>query len=125
MTVRFLTGTQGNCIFGSFQLHNYTGKALRESVVDVPRHAIALFEYCRPLSLFGKVVQLKRQHDLMGQGLGKLDLLRSVWRTIDMANADKAFDLSADQKRHTKKSPGADLFQTSLPFAVDPWIRVH
>src|SRR6266853_1253203 len=96
MLVRFLAGTVGNRILGRFQLHNHTGKALREGVVNVPRHSISFFEDRSPLTLLGEFIELKREHDLMGEGLSQFNLLRSIRYTIDMANADKTTRLSAD-----------------------------
>jgi hypothetical protein len=69
MIVSFLATTAGNRILGRFQLHNHTGKTLRESVVNIARHPISFFENGSALALLGKLIELKRKHDLMGEGL--------------------------------------------------------
>ena len=67
--VRVLAGTARDRILGCFQLHNHPGKTLRERVVNIPRHSISLFEDRRPLALLGKLIELKRKHDLMRERL--------------------------------------------------------
>src|ERR1700719_501160 len=124
MIVRFLTGTEGNCILGCFQLHNHTGKTLRERVVNVARHSISFFEDRSPLALLGKLIESKREHDLVGERLGQLDFLRPIRRTIDMANANKASDLSTHQKRHCEKPLCAVSFQMLTPIAVNARISL-
>src|SRR5438309_3636499 len=103
MIVRFLATAAGNRILGCFQLDNHTGETLRERVVYVPRHSVSLFKDSCALTLLGKFVELKRKHDLVGECLSQLDLLRTIRRTIDVANANKASDLSTHQKRHCQK----------------------
>src|ERR1700730_2157003 len=110
MAVRFLPRAERDRVFGRFQLNNHAGKTLRERVVDVPSHSIAFFEHCRPLPLVGKVIELKRKHHWMGQCLGQFNFLRAIWRSIAMANTDKASDVSTDQKRHSEKPLSADSF---------------
>jgi len=85
MSVPFLATAARNCILGCFQLHNHTGKTLGERVVNVPRHSVSFFKDGSALALLGKVIELKREHDLMGQCLGQLDFLRPIRRKIDMA----------------------------------------
>src|SRR2546422_10201563 len=104
MSVGFLARAARNSILGCFQLHDHTGETLGERIVNVTRHSISFFEDRSPLTLLGKFIELKREHDLVGEGLGQLDFLRPIRRTIDMANANKASDLSTHQKRHCEKS---------------------
>src|SRR4029077_20430616 len=117
MIVRFLATTTGNRILGCFQLHNHAGKTLRERVMNVTRHSVSFFENRSPPALLGKLIESKRQHDLVGEGLGQLDLLRSIRRTIDMANANKASDLSTHHQRHGEKPLCAVSFQMLTPIA--------
>src|SRR5207302_6813906 len=95
-----------------------TGETLRERVVYVPRHSVSLFKDSCALTLLGKFVELKRKHDLVGECLSQLDLLRTIRRTIDVANANKASDLSTHQKRHCQKPLCAVSFQMLTPIAV-------
>src|SRR6266478_4352854 len=124
MSVPFLATAARNCILGCFQLHNHTGKALGERVVDVPRHSISFFEDGSPLVLFGKFIELNGKHDLMGECLGQLDFLRPIRRTIDMADANKASDLSTHQKRYCEKPLCAVSFQMLTPIAVNARISL-
>src|SRR5437660_219355 len=67
--VRFLTRTQGNCVFGCFQLDDHTGETLREGVVNIAGHSISFFENRSSATLLGKFIELKRKHDLMRERL--------------------------------------------------------
>src|ERR1700688_4790407 len=104
MLVRlFLTATRDR-VLGRFQLHDHTGETLRESVVDVPHHSIAFFEDRRALTLLGKLIELKRKHDLVSECLSQLDFFWSIRRTVDVANADKTAHVPTHQQRHAEKS---------------------
>ena len=124
MVVRLFTGTACDCVLGCFQLDNHTGEALGEGVVNVPRHSVSFFKDRCPLTLLGEFVQLKREHDLVGECLGQLDFLRPIRRTIDMANANKAFDVSSHQKRHSEKSFCAVSLQMLTPIAANARISL-
>src|SRR6476619_7641862 len=124
MIVRFLAIPAGNRILGCFQLNNHTGKTLRERVVNVTRHSISFFKNRSPLTLLGELVELKREHDLMGERLGQFDLLRPIRRPIDMANPSKAFDLSTHQKRYCQKPLGPVSFQILTPLAINAGISL-
>src|SRR4051794_33256690 len=89
MAVRFVARATGNRILGCFQLHDHAGKTLCERIVNVARHSVSLFEDGGAPTLLGKLIELKRKHDLVGEGLSQLNLLRPVRRKIDMANTDK------------------------------------
>src|SRR5437870_761514 len=65
MIVCFLATTTRNGILSCFQLYNYTGETLREGIVNVSCHSIALFEDRSSLPLLGKLIELKREHNLM------------------------------------------------------------
>src|SRR5437899_1777007 len=124
MLVRFFTGTAHDCILRCFQLHDHTSETLGEGVVDVPRHSISFFKDCGPLTLLGEIVELKREHDLVRQCLGQFDFLRPIRSTIDVANANKASDLSSHQKRHCEKPLCAVSFQMFTPIAANARISV-
>src|SRR6267378_3859390 len=124
MSVRFLATAARNCILGCFQLHNHPGETLRERVVNVPCHSVSFFKDRCALTLLGKFIELKREHDLVGEGLGQLDFLRSIRRTIDMANANKASDLSTHQQWHCEKPLCAVSFQMLTPIAANAWISL-
>src|SRR5439155_10523357 len=100
------------------------GKTLCERVVNVTRHSISFFENRSPLTLLGELVELKREHDLVGERLGQFDLLRPIRRTIDMANANKAFDLSTHQKRHCQKPLCPVSFQMLTPIPAHAGISL-
>src|SRR5438477_1169381 len=119
MSVPFLATAARNCILGCFQLHNHTGETLGERVVNVPRHSVSFFKDRCALTLLGELIELKREHDLVRECLGQLDFLRPIRRTIEMANANKASDLSTHQKRHCEKSLCAVSFQMLTPIAVN------
>src|SRR6266853_2692112 len=124
MSVRFLTIPAGNRILGRFQLHNHSGETLGEGIVNVARHSISFFEDRRALALLGKLIELKREHYLVGKRLGQFDLLRPIRRTIDMADANKAFDLSTHQKRHCQKPLSPVSFQILTPLAINAGISL-
>src|SRR6266567_4031227 len=115
MIVRFLAIPARNRILGCFQLHNHAGETLCERVVNVPRHSVSFFEDRSPLTLLGEFIELKREHDLMGEGLSQFNLLRPIRYTIDMANADKTTRLSGDQDWHGQKSFCASALQILAP----------
>src|SRR6266853_1077099 len=119
MLVRFLAGTVGNRILGRFQLHNHTGKALRERVVNVPRHSISFFEDRRSLTLLGKFIELKGKHDLMGERLSQFDFFRPIRCPVGMADSNKTPDVSAHQNRNSQKSFCSLSLQIIAPFGFD------
>src|ERR1700704_6304698 len=104
MRVRFFSGAAGNCILGCLQLHNHTGKTLRERVVNVARHSISFFEDCGAATLLGKFIELKRKHHLMGERLSQFDLLRPIRGLVGVADSNKSPNLSTDQKWNSEKS---------------------
>src|SRR5580693_858899 len=124
MIIRFLATAAGNCILDCFQLNDHAGEPLRERVMDVPRHAISFFEDRSAAPLLSKLIELKRQHDLMGQCLGQFYLLRPIRCTIDMANANKASNLSTYQQWHCEKPLCAVSFQMLRPIAVNARISI-
>src|ERR1700730_18067241 len=124
MIVRFLAIPGGDSILGCFQLHNHTGETLGERIMNVARHSISFFEDRSPLTLLGKLIESKRKHDLMGERLRQFNLLRPIRRTIDMANANKASDLSTHQKRLSEKPLCAVSFQMLTPLAVNARISL-
>src|SRR5438046_8943219 len=93
--VRPLLMPARDCILGRLQLHNHSGKALRECVVDVARHSISFSEDGRKLALLGKLIELNCEHRLVSERLRQFDLLRPIARPSSMTNADNSFNLSA------------------------------
>jgi hypothetical protein len=93
--------------------------------MNVARHSISFFEDRSPLTLLGKLIESKRKHDLMGERLRQFNLLRPIRRTIDMANANKASDLSTHQQRHSEEPLCAISFQMLTPIADNARISVN
>src|SRR3954469_11487753 len=96
MLVGFFAGPACHRVLRRFQLHDHAGETLRESVMDVARHAVALFENGRALTLLGKFIELDRKHDLMCERLGQFDLFRSVGRAVRMPNPNETSYLPTD-----------------------------
>src|SRR6266404_4779285 len=124
MIVRFLAIPAGDRILGCFQLHNHTGETLGERIMNVARHSISFFEDRGPLTLLGKLIELKSKHDLVGERLGQFNLLWPISCPVAMANANKASDLSTHQKRHSEKPLCAVSFQVLTPIAVNARISL-
>src|SRR6266851_7603549 len=119
MFVCVLAGTVGDRILGGFQLHDHTGKTLRERVVDVSRHPVSFFKDRGALTLLGELIELKREHDLVCERLSQFYFFWPVRRTIDVANANEASDVSTHQKRHSEKPLCAVSFQMLTQIAAN------
>src|SRR3982074_1159645 len=124
MIVRFLAIPAGDRILCCFQLHNHTGETLGERIMNVARHSISFFENRGPLTLFGKLIELKGKHDLVGRRLGQFNLFWPLSCPVAMTNANKAPDLSTHQKRHCEKPLCAVSFQVLTPITVNARISV-
>src|SRR6266404_971109 len=125
MIVRFLAIPARNRIFGCFQLDNHAGKTLCERVVNVARHSIAFFEDRRAPTLLGKLIELKREHDLMGERLGQFNLLRPIRGLVAVADSDKSPNLATNQKWNSEKSLRSFFLQIVAPLGSNTRISLH
>src|SRR5438876_7546514 len=99
MLVGFLSTATRDCILGRFELHNYAGETLRESIVDISRHPISFFQNRSLPALLGKFLELNCQHRLMSEGLRQFVFFRAVRRPVAMTNPDEPFHTPAHQRR--------------------------
>jgi len=93
--------------------------------VNVARHSIAFFEDGGPLTLLGKLIESKCQHDLVGERLSQFYLLRPIRGTIDMANTDKASHVPSDQNGNGQKFFRTPTLQILTPLAFNTRISRH
>src|SRR5438552_18558376 len=100
MSIRFLATAAGNRVLRCFQLYNYSGETLREGVVNVTRHSISFFDDSGALTLLGKLIESKRQHDLMRERLGQFYLLRPIRSVFEIANAYNTLHAAPDRTRN-------------------------
>ncbi len=107
MFVRPLLMPARDCILSRLQLHNHSGKALRQRVVNVSSHPVSFSEDGRKLALLGKLIKLNCERRLVSERLRQFDLLRPVGRPSSMTNADNSFNLSAHQSWNRQEVPGA------------------
>src|SRR3954464_10834144 len=96
MLVRFFAGPACHRVLRRFQLHDHAGETLREGVMDVTGHSVALFENGRALTLLGNFVGRDRKHDLVCERLGQFDLLWPIGRAVGMTNPNETSYLPTD-----------------------------
>src|ERR1700730_1413268 len=124
MFVCFLARVEGDRVLGRLQLHDHTGEALRERVMNVAGHSISFFENGRSVALLSKFIQLKGEHHLMSERLSQLDFFRPIRTAIEMANANKTSDLSTYEHRNRKKSFCPSSLQVISPIATNSGISL-
>src|SRR5206468_8988508 len=91
------------CVFSRFQLHDHAGKTLRECVMDVARESIAFLQNGCLTPLFGKFIELNRQHRLVCKRLPQSNLLRPIRRPLTMTNPYEAFHTAALQSWNSQE----------------------
>ena len=108
----------GHRLLGGFQLHDHAGEPLRQRVVDVARHAIALGHHGGLAALRGEAGQLDRQHRLIGQGLGQFHFFGPKPALLGEPNPDHARHLAGNQHRHDQYGNDALRQQMGAPRKV-------
>src|SRR6266516_4337668 len=104
----------GRGLLNCFQLNDHAGESLRERVVNVASHPIALGHHGRLTTLSGKTGQLHCQRRLMGESTGQFDLLLAETTVHSKPDADKSSDTSGDEHWHKQNSVDAHLPQMRL-----------
>src|SRR5262249_36900449 len=66
------------CFLADLHLYNDARETLSERVVNVSRHAGSLFENGSLTLLLDELLSVRRHHDVVSEGLSKLDLIGSI-----------------------------------------------
>src|SRR4029077_10544662 len=86
------------------ELDNHARKALCECIVNIARHPRAFFQNQRMPLLLSELGSMDCQHHVMGQRLGKFNLLAAIRALVGVLNAYESAEVSRHEHRNRHES---------------------